>query len=72
MAEQTFSVTGLTCGHCVHAVSTELGALPGVQNVTVDLEAGGTSTVRVSAEPPLSDEQVAGALDEAGDYRLVS
>ena len=70
MSEQTFSVTGMTCDHCVHAVRTELGALPGVTGVEVDLQAGGASTVRVHAARPLTDDQVAEALDEAGDYAL--
>jgi len=70
MGEQTFSVTGMTCDHCVQAVRTELGALAGVTGVEVDLQAGGMSTVRVHAAQPLTDEQVAAALDEAGDYRL--
>ena len=67
---QTFAVTGMTCEHCVHAVESELRALPGVSSVDVDLVAGGTSTVRVAGEGELSDEQVAAALDEAGDYHL--
>jgi copper chaperone CopZ len=60
----------MTCEHCVHAVETEVGALPGVTGVAVDLQAGGTSTVRVTTDAELSADQVAGALDEAGDYRL--
>ena len=67
---QTFTVSGLTCEHCVHAVEGELAALTGVDSVSVDLTAGGVSTVRVVAASPLTDEQVAAALDEAGDYRL--
>jgi copper chaperone len=70
MTEQTFAVTGMTCEHCVHAVETELGVLPGVSAVTVELAAGGTSTVRVTGAEALTDEKVAAALDEAGDYRL--
>ena len=70
MAEQTFAVTGMTCGHCVHAVETELAALPGVTGVAVDLDAGGTSSVRVTSATELAADQVAAALDEAGDYRL--
>ena len=70
MAEQTFAVTGMTCEHCVHAVETEVGALPGVTAVAVDLDAGGTSTVRVTGAAELATEQVAAALDEAGDYHL--
>jgi copper chaperone CopZ len=69
---QTFSVNGMTCGHCVHAVSSELKELAGVTDVNVDLVAGGTSTVTVSSESALSDADVATALDEAGDYTLAT
>lgn len=67
---QTYSVTGMTCGHCTGAVTGELKGLDGVSDVSVDLVAGGTSTVTVTSEAPLTDEAVAAALDEAGDYRL--
>lgn len=70
MSTQTFAVTGLTCEHCVNAVHAELSALPGVSDVVVGLEPGATSAVTVTAEEPVSDEQVAVALDEAGDYHL--
>jgi copper chaperone len=72
MSVATYAVTGLTCGHCVHAVTSEIRALPGVSEVDVDLNAGGTSTVRVTTDTPLADKQIAAALDEAGDYYLVS
>ncbi len=67
---KTYPVTGMTCHHCVSAVTDEISALDGVQEVAVALSAGGTSTVTVTSDAPLSDEQVAAALDEAGDYRL--
>jgi copper chaperone CopZ len=67
---KSYPVTGMTCGHCVAAVTEELTALDGVRDVSVDLAAGETSTVTVSSDAPLTDEQVAAALDEAGDYRL--
>ena len=66
----TYSVTGMTCGHCVGAVTSELKALDGVTDVAVELVAGGTSTVTVISEQPLAEAQVAEALDEAGDYQL--
>jgi copper chaperone CopZ len=69
---QTFSVTGLTCGHCVHAVSEEIRGIDGVSDVSVDLVAGGTSTVSVVAAEPLAEQTVAAALDEAGDYHLAT
>ena len=71
MSTVTYAVTGMTCAHCSAAVTSELSGLPGVQQVEVDLDAGGTSTVRVTSDAPLADEQVVAALDEAGDYRLV-
>jgi copper chaperone CopZ len=66
----TFSVTGMTCGHCVAAVREEVSALDGVTAVDVDLGAGGTSRISVTSTEPLTDAQVAAALDEAGDYHL--
>ena len=72
MIETTYHVNGMTCGHCVSAVKDELSALDGVSAVTVDLCAGGTSTVSVSSVAPLTEPQVVATLDEAGDYRLVS
>ena len=68
----TYSVTGMTCGHCVAAVTEEISKLPGVQDVAVDLDPAGASTVTVTSDAPLSEQQVAAALDEAGDYRLVT
>ena len=67
---QTYSVTGLTCGHCQQAVTEELTALDGVTDVDVDLVDGGTSTVTVLSDQPLEQAQIAAALDEAGDYQL--
>ncbi|KQX61970.1 heavy-metal-associated domain-containing protein [Angustibacter sp. Root456] len=72
MTTATYSVTGMTCGHCVSAVTSELRALPGVDQVDVDLAAGGVSSVTVTSADPLSREQVEGALDEAGDYHLAA
>lgn len=70
MTVRSYAVTGMTCEHCVHAVTSEIGALDGVTDVSVDLDAGGASTVRVTSAEPLDDADVAAALDEAGDYQL--
>ena len=70
-ATQTFQATGLTCHHCVHAVTQEVSALDGVSEVTVDLVDGGASTVRVVASRELGGEEISAALDEAGGYQLV-
>lgn len=67
---QAFSVTGMTCGHCASAVTSEVSQIPGVTNVDVQLVAGGTSTVNVTADQPVSTDQISAALDEAGDYQL--
>ena len=67
---QSYGVTGMTCGHCASAVTEEVKAIPGVTDVSVDLVAGGTSTVTVTGEEPITVDAVAAALDEAGDYHL--
>lgn len=66
MTTSTYRVTGMTCGHCVAAVTEELQSLDGVTDVTIDLVAGGTSTVTVASDQPLDDAAVAEAVDEAG------
>ncbi|MFI7210830.1 heavy-metal-associated domain-containing protein [Micromonospora maritima] len=65
--ETTYQVRGMTCGHCVTAVSTELSALPGVTDVQVDLATG---RVAVTSRSPLDADAVRAAVDEAG-YDLV-
>ena len=72
MNTQSFPVTGMTCGHCVGAVTSELKNVAGVTQVKVDLVAGGTSTVTVTSDAPVNEQDVAAALDEAGDYQLVT
>ncbi|GLY00744.1 MULTISPECIES: heavy-metal-associated domain-containing protein [Actinoplanes] len=62
----TYTVTGMTCEHCVQAVTTEISALPGVAGVLVDLPSGG---VTVTSDTPLDAEAVREAVDEAG-YEL--
>lgn len=68
MTTATYTVFGMTCGHCVNAVSSEIGKLAGVRDVQVDLEAG---KVTVDSEMPLDDAAVAAAVDEAG-YEVVT
>ena len=71
MISATYQVTGMTCEHCVRAVSGELTGLAGVSGVSIDLVPDGTSAVTVTSEAALAEQAVAAALDEAGDYRLV-
>ena len=61
----------MTCGHCVGAIDSELRAVAGVTDVAINLVAGGTSQVTVTSDQPLSRDQVAAAVDEAG-YALAS
>jgi copper ion binding protein len=63
METTTFTVLGMTCDHCVQAVTRELTALAGVQAVAVDLASGG---VQVDSDAPLSVETIRAAVDEAG------
>jgi copper chaperone len=62
----------MTCEHCVRAVRQELERLDGVREVSVELIPGGSSAVTVTSDGPLLTDAVAGALDEAGDYRLAA
>jgi len=66
----TLMVAGMTCAHCVRAVTSELSALPGVTTVDVDLQAGAVTPVTVTSETELDPADVATAIDEAG-YTLV-
>ena len=58
-----WTVTGMTCGHCVKAVTEEVSAIDGVDSVEVDLESGRV-TVTATVDP--TREQMAAAVDEAG------
>ncbi len=66
MTTQTYVVSGMTCAHCVGSVNSEVGNIAGVQAVEVDLATG---RVTVTGEG-FTDEEVRGAVDEAG-YALV-
>jgi copper chaperone CopZ len=65
--QTTIKVLGMTCGHCVSAVTMELSLLPTVTEVSVDLESG---QVTISSDSVLEQAQLATAIDEAG-YELV-
>jgi copper chaperone len=63
MTEATYSVSGMTCDHCVKAVETEVGKIAGVASVAVDLGAG---RVTVRSDGPLDPSEVRAAVEEAG------
>ncbi|UPK62287.1 cation transporter [Rhodococcus pyridinivorans] len=62
----TYTVTGMTCQHCVASVTEEVQEIPGVENVAVDLATG---AVTVTSAESLDDAAVAAAVEEAG-YNL--
>ena len=66
MTRTTYSVTGMTCAHCVASVTEELSGIAGVTEVAVDLPTG---AVTVSSERPVDEATVRAAVEEAG-YRL--
>ena len=63
---QTYTVTGMTCGHCVASVTEEIQEIPGVENVDVVLETG---SLTVTSAGPVDDAAVKTAVEEAG-YQL--
>ncbi|MFO7278821.1 MAG: copper ion binding protein [Thermoanaerobacterales bacterium] len=67
MTTSTYTVSGMSCEHCVAAVRAELGKVEGVTGVEVDLDSG---RVTVTSDRPLDRAAVAAAVDEAG-YELV-
>jgi copper ion binding protein len=62
MRSKSYTVAGMTCGHCANAVTADVGKIDGVDMVTVDLESG---RVTVTGDD-YTDEQIAVAVDEAG------
>lgn len=62
----TYTVSGMTCGHCVTAVTQEITALDGVSAVEIDLVPGGDSRVTLTGIAPLAEDAVRTAVREAG------
>jgi copper chaperone len=62
MTEITYRVPDMSCSHCEHAVSTQVGAVPGVRSVAVDLD---TKLVLVRGEG-FDDAAIRAAIEEAG------
>jgi copper chaperone len=63
MTTTSYTVVGMTCGHCVNAVTDEVGAVPGVTGVDVDLTSG---ALTVTSGAPVDDTAVRAAVEEAG------
>ena len=63
---KSYTVTGMTCGHCVTSVTEEVQEIPGVEDVQVVLETG---SLAVTSSDPVDDAAVRTAVEEAG-YQL--
>ncbi len=63
MTTASYTVVGMTCGHCVASVTEEVSAVPGVGAVDVDLESGGLT---VTSDAPVDEAAVRAAVEEAG------
>jgi copper chaperone CopZ len=63
---QTYTVTGMTCGHCVASVTEEVQEIPGVEDVDVVLDTG---ILTVTSAEPVDGAAVQAAVEEAG-YQL--
>ncbi len=68
MITTTYTVSGMTCDHCVRAVTSEVSGLPQVEHVAVDLPTG---AVTVTSAVTIDHDALSAAIDEAG-YQLVS
>jgi copper chaperone len=68
MTTSTYAVTGMTCEHCVRAVTEEVRRIEGVADVTVDLPTG---ALTITSSEPIGDAAVADAVEEAG-YQLAA
>ena len=63
---RTYTVTGMTCGHCVSSVTEEVQEVPGVEDVEVVLETG---ALTVTSSQRLDEAAIKTAVEEAG-YQL--
>jgi copper chaperone len=68
MSKVSITVAGMSCGHCVSSVREEVGSIPGVTAVEVDLPSG---TVTIDSERQIEADAIESAVEEAG-YRLAS
>ncbi|MEW1837733.1 copper ion binding protein [Nonomuraea angiospora] len=68
MATATYTVKGMTCGHCVSSVKEEVGEVSGVTSVEVDLASG---LLTVESDSPVAAAEIVAAVEEAG-YEVAS
>ena len=65
--QSTYTVTGMTCGHCVNHVTEEVSAIAGVSDVQVSLD---DARMVIPSEAPIALETITQAVSEAGDYTV--
>lgn len=70
MTNNDYTVTGLTCNHCVMTVSRAVALVPGVTGVSIDLVANGQSTLHVESDATIDTDTLSKSIDDAG-YELV-
>lgn len=63
----TYTVEGMTCNHCVHAIKTEVAAIPGVTSVELDLE---SENLKITSDEAVDFDRVVEAVAEAGNYSI--
>jgi copper chaperone CopZ len=69
MMISTYTVQGMTCEHCVHAVTEEVSAIPGVEQAAVELASG---SLTVTSDKAIDFSLIEAAVDEAGDYTVAA
>lgn len=70
MSTTDYTVTGLTCNHCVMTVSRAVALVPGVSGVSIDLVANGESTLHLQSDGDIDSAAVETAVETAG-YHVV-
>ncbi|MEA4943399.1 MAG: heavy-metal-associated domain-containing protein [Propionicimonas sp.] len=65
----TYTVSGMTCNHCAHAIKEEVGAVPGVTGVELTLEDG---ALKVESQTPIDFDRLVEAVYEAGDQYSIA
>lgn len=71
MPEKNINVEGMTCGHCVNAVTEELSKISGVTSVHIELNTDAPTPVNIVADTDISDADITAAVEEAG-YTIAS
>ena len=67
MVRHVFQVPEVSCHHCIEAIAGELGTIPGIRSVDVDLD---RKLVTVTADESVPDERIRAAIEQAG-YEVV-